>query len=69
MKKINFEKLSDTELFGSFAGNKLNFMATSKVRGGADSTSTSLCKTVETFADEDSQHSQESLSDSRCKGY
>jgi hypothetical protein len=68
MKKINFEKLSNAELFGSFASNKLNSLQASSLRGGAE-TSTSLCKTVTTSSDSDNNGTQENLKDSRCTGY
>jgi hypothetical protein len=69
MKKIDFQKLSNDDLFGKLTRNKVSSMITSSLKGGEDSTSTALCKTTETWADEDSQHDKESLADGRCSGY
>jgi hypothetical protein len=66
MKKIDFEKLSASGLFGSFSANKLNSKQLNSLRGG---TATSLCKTTESYGDTDAQGSQENLKDSRCNGY
>jgi hypothetical protein len=68
MKKINFEKLSGKDMFGSFASNELTSLKASALRGGMETTTT-LCKTTTTSDDKDSDASQEHLSDSRCTGY
>jgi len=64
MKKINFEKLEDNELFGSFQANKLSSLATANMRGG--DSSTSLCLTSTSDGDTDTQDWQEVLADPRC---
>jgi hypothetical protein len=66
MKKINFEKLSDSDMFGKFASNQLSSNQVSTLKGG---TSTALCKTTETWDDKDYQGDQETLGDKRCSGY
>jgi hypothetical protein len=70
MKKLNFEKLSNQDLFGSFMSKKLDSLVTSSLHGGeGDKTSTALCKTEESSSDRDNEKDQEHLSDSRCSGY
>lgn len=66
MKNLNLENLNSS-LFGRFEPNRLNDVSSSKVKGGE--TSTTLCKTVSEMFDNDSQHTQENLSDPRCTGY
>lgn len=66
MKKINFEKLTNDDLFGRLKANKISALTSSQVRAGDDSTSTALCSTTETWTDKDSVHGQEDLDDPRC---
>lgn len=65
MKKNNLESLKG-DLFGKFESHKLSDATASTVKGG--STSTTLCKTVESTFDTDHQGGQESLADPRCPG-
>lgn len=66
MKKINFEKLSDKDLFGKLKANKLLSSQSDSLRGG---TSTTLCNTVVLVDDADSGAANEDYSDPRCHLY
>lgn len=63
MKKINFEKLGNDDLFLKFNTRKLDSYSNAVLRGG---TSTTLCSTTHPLMDSDSEASQENPSDSRC---
>lgn len=65
MKKINFEKLSDKDLFGKFEANKLLSTQSRSTRGG---TMTMLCYTQTTSDDSDTNGPSEDLNDPRCPG-
>lgn len=69
MKKIKFEKLTDSDLFGKFKGSEINSLSSSSLRGGDDSTYTARCSTFETYNDADHATEWETLSDEACKGY
>lgn len=67
MKKMNLEKLTNEDLFGSFKKNKISNLVSENLKAGG--TSTTLCKTTESWLDDDSDKGQEDLDDSRCSGY